>query len=65
MNHSLPAPPSSTDTWPDFFLPTSYRLDLEGLTEVEKAAALTAIEEIIRPLRGPKKTTDDPESILE
>lgn len=44
---------SASDTWPDFVLPTAYHVDLDGLSEQEREAAVTAIEEIVRPLRSP------------
>lgn len=52
--------PLTSDTWPDFELPGVYPVDLEGLTEEERTAALSAIEEIIRPLRERKDDNDPP-----
>lgn len=43
--------PASSDTWPDFVLPSAYLVDLDGLTDEERTAAMTAIEELVRPLR--------------
>jgi hypothetical protein len=42
---------ATSDTWPDFVLPGVYLVDLDGLTNEERIAAVTAIEELVRPLR--------------
>ena len=43
--------PTTSDTWPDFLLPGAYQVDLDGLTDEERMAAVRAIEELLRPLR--------------
>jgi hypothetical protein len=43
---------SSQETISDFVLPAYYQVNLDGLTEEERLAAVTAIEEMMRPLRG-------------
>ena len=47
----LRSAPATSDTWPDFVLPGAYQVDLDGLTDEERVAAVTAIEELVRPLR--------------
>jgi hypothetical protein len=53
---------AASDTWPDFVLPGVYLVDLDGLTDEERMAAVTAIEELIQPLRdsvAPKRNSCD------